>query len=204
MNDIQDRDLIRVRLRFLDLLKSFFHEEPDAEKLSRWRGIFSSLVQENITPEIDKSTTALSRLLDEMSLPELQDEYYKLFVNPFSETPLNMSSSYYLDGKNYGPSLVLFRQFLKDSELENKQSSLEEDDSLLLMLDFMATLVEEEKSAATSTKENQARLLIDFLHPSSRKMKEAVFSIANARFYQQCFTFLNGYLNLEKQLLDSE
>ncbi|MDX9897185.1 MAG: hypothetical protein RBS34_17185 [Desulfofustis sp.] len=39
MDDL-NRDIIKTRLRFLDLIKSFFLEPPDAERLSRWRGMF--------------------------------------------------------------------------------------------------------------------------------------------------------------------
>ena len=37
MDELNERELFRVRFRFLDLIKSFFALEPDSETMSRWR-----------------------------------------------------------------------------------------------------------------------------------------------------------------------
>ena len=55
MDEMNDNDLVRIRLRFIDLAKSFFVEEPDAEKMSRWRGTFSALTKEQVSPRFDSA-----------------------------------------------------------------------------------------------------------------------------------------------------
>lgn len=201
MSDIDDKDVLRVRLRFLDLLKSFFDEAPDAEKLSRWRGVFSSLATESITPGLDASINRLRVLLDEKNLQSLQDEFYELFVNPYSDHTINTTGSFYRDGKNYGPSLVAFRQFLIDQDLIKDEESMENDDSLLLMLDFLHTLVEQEKTDPGGARGQQATFLEDFLLPAARSIEKSARQNDEAVFYEECLIFLNNYLDLEKGLL---
>lgn len=201
MSEIQEKDVLRVRLRFLDLLKSFFDEPPDAEKLSRWRGVFSSLAAESIAPGLDASIRRLRSLLDEKSLQAIQEEHYELFVNPYSDHTVNTSGSFYKDGKNYGPSLVALRQFLIDHDLIKDKEAMEDDDALVIMLDFLHTLVEQEKSEPGLTREQQAQFLADFLLPAARGIEESVRENEMAEFYQECITFLNSYLDLEKSLL---
>ena len=72
--DLTDRDLYRIRLRFLDLLKSFFQDEPDADRLSRWRGIFAALDKERINQHLDKTIRELGETLADKSLQEIKDE----------------------------------------------------------------------------------------------------------------------------------
>ena len=100
MKELNDKDLILVRLRFIDLMKSFFISQPDAERLSRWRGTFAALVKDQVTPEIDSSARELNKQLTSKKLEDLQDEYYALFTDPFSENHINMMASHYIDGRN--------------------------------------------------------------------------------------------------------
>ena len=145
MNDINDKELILVRLRFLDLIKSFFISTPDSERLSRWRGTFAALVKDPVTPEVDKAARELNNLLSSKKLEELQDEYYALFTDPFSESHLNMMASHYIDGRNYGDTLIALRQFLHDAEVQVDNSLNDSEDSLSVLLDVLVTLVELEK-----------------------------------------------------------
>jgi len=71
--ELTDRDLGRIRLRFLDLLKSFFQDEPDAELLSRWRGIFAALEGQAVTQNLDSATHELGELLANKTLQEIRD-----------------------------------------------------------------------------------------------------------------------------------
>jgi len=202
--EISDRDLILVRLRFLDLLKSFFIEEPDAERMSRWRGIFTALAKERINRQLDDVIKKLGENLKKMDLQDLRDEHYNLFIDPYSRNLLPLNAAYYLDGKSFGPSLVDYRELLKQARLIKDRSITDPEDSLPLMLDTLIALIEEEKQGAgEQTKELQKQLLEHFLIPTTAKLHTAVENNSKADFYCSCIEFLKAYLDLEKGLFES-
>ncbi len=202
MDEINDRELFRVRLRFLDLIQSFFVVEPDAEKISRWRGTFAALIQERVSPNFDRVVRELSDALNSCNLEDVQNEYSKLFVNPFDGGLVHTSASFYIDGRNFGQSLVEIRGLLNEAGLVKEESVTDPEDSLVVMLDAFASLVEEEKSnAGELVKELQGRLLSEFLEPFAAKFTEALEAKEDARFYTVCCRFLKEYLELERSLV---
>ncbi len=204
MDELDERDLFRVRLRFLDLSKSFFQGEPDAEKISRWRGTFSALAREQISPGFDSVVKELCDALNVKSLKDLQDEFYTLFVNPLDGNPVNINASFYFDGRNFGQSLVEIRGLLSDAGLQKVESVTDPEDSLVVMMDSFASLVEEEKiSGGEAVKQLQERLLAEFLFPFCRKFYEALEKNQSADFFKICGRFLNEYLDLERGLIGS-
>ncbi|BCO08386.1 hypothetical protein GF1_07620 [Desulfolithobacter dissulfuricans] len=202
MTDVTDRELGRIRLRFLDLIKSFFIDEPDAERMSRWRGIVSALAGDVINPAFDQAVRRLGELLEEKTLKEIQDEYYHLFIDPTSEDQINTVMSYYVDGRSFGPSLVDYRDFLQRAGIVKDESVKEPEDSLVLMLDALATLIEEQTKKERDTALYQATLLHRFLDPLCQGFTGALQATGQAPFYTACGDFLRGYLILEKGLLD--
>ncbi len=202
MDEINERDLFRVRLRFLDLSKSFFQGEPDAEKISRWRGTFSALAQEQVNPGFDSVVKELSTALSSKNLKELKEEYYKLFVDPFDGAPVNTCASFYFDGRSFGQSLVEIRDLLHEAGIQKAESVTEPEDSLVVMLDSFASLIEEEKTnGGDSVKQLQIRLLTEFLYPFSNKFCEALAKNMEIDFFAVCGRFLHEYMELERCLL---
>ncbi len=202
MDELNERDLFRVRLRFLDLSKSFFQGEPDAEKISRWRGTFSSLVQEQVSPGFDRAVRELSEALSLKNLKELKEEYYNLFIDPFDGAPVNTCASFYFDGRSFGQSLVEIRDLFHEAGIQKAESVTEPEDSLVVMLDSFASLLEEEKiSDGDNVKQLQARLFTEFLYPFSNKFSEALTKNTEAVFFAVCGRFLLEYLELERGLL---
>lgn len=199
MKELNDKDLILVRLRFIDLMKSFFVSQPDAERLSRWRGTFAALVKDQVTPEIDTAARDLNSQLTSKKLEDLQDEYYALFTDPFSENHLNMMASHYIDGRNYGNTLITLRQFLHDSSINVDNSLGDSEDSLPVMLDILITLVEQEKNG-DNTSLMQSELVNNFLLPCIDHLSKSSAENQSAHFFDGCMRFCKGYLNLEKSL----
>ena len=117
MNDLSDRELNAVRLRILDLIKSFFIDEPDESKVNTWKEVVTSLSNEKINPAMDAAVRQLNDLLSRMQLEELKEEYYELFIDPFSEHIVQTTLSYYVDGHDFGQSLVDLRRFLLKAEI---------------------------------------------------------------------------------------
>jgi TorA maturation chaperone TorD len=202
--DLTDRDLSRVRLRFLDLLKSFFQDEPDAERLSRWRGIFAALDKERIAQPLDTTIRQLGEVLADKSLQQIKDEHYTLFVDPYSKHLLPLTAAYYIDGKSFGPSLATFREILKQGQLIKEDTTTESEDSLPIMLDALIALIQEEKQGATQTRHLQDQLLQQFLIPTVKRVKERISDTDEVDFYQGCVAFLDAYLELEQGLLEEE
>ena len=200
MSELSDKELIRVRRRFLDTIKSFFVEEPDAERMSRWRGFFTALAKERVNPLMDTAVKEIDNLLSEMKLDEIKDEYYELFVNPFSEHLAHTTLSYFVDGHDFGLSLVNFRSFLMQAKLVKKDDVDDSEDSLVFMLDVLATLIEEKENPDDS-RAGQTKLLGEFLDPLTGHFSQAMKQNEKARFYEACTMFLAGYIDLEKGLI---
>ncbi len=204
MDELNERDLFRVRLRFIDLIKSFFVAEPDSETMSRWRGTFSALAMEQISPRFDNAVKEISRALKEKTLKELQEEYYKLFVNPFDGTLVETTASFYLNGRSYDQALVDVRSLMTEAGIERDKGVTDPEDSLVVMLDTFASLIEEEKAGAgDQVRQLQGRLLEEFLEPFADKFTALLKEQKHADFYYLCSRILCGYLDLEKNLVIS-
>ncbi len=202
MDEMNDNELVRIRLRFIDLTKSFFVEEPDAEKMSRWRGTFSALTKEQVSPRFDSAVLEISSALNVKNLKDLQDEYYQLFTDPFEGSQIESNASYYFNGRSYGEALVEIRELMKEAEIVKVDDVSDPEDSLVVMLDTFASLVEEEKIESTpKIKELQARLLEEFLEPFVEKFTAQLKDNKHCDFYYLCCRVLGGYLDLEKSLV---
>ena len=202
--ELTDRDLCRVRLRFLDLLKSFFQDEPDADRFSRWRGIFAALGKEQINQRLDSAIYEFEKTLAGKSLQNIKDEYHALFVDPYSKQLLSLNAAYYLDGRSFGPSLASFREIMKQGQLVKDSTFTDPEDSLPIMLDALITLIHEEKKGAMETRHIQDQLLQQFLIPTTKKIKERISTNPEVEFYHKCIDFLDAYLELEQGLFESE
>lgn len=202
--ELTDRDLSRVRLRFLDLSKSFFQDEPDAERLSRWRGIFAALDGQCVTQNLDNAIHELGELLARMNLQEIKEEHYALFVDPYSKQLLPLTAAYYIDGKSFGPSLARYRDILKEGQLIKESSFTDSEDSLPLMIDVLITLIQEEKQDGCVTRPLQDQLLLEFLIPTVEAISQRIRTTESILFYVKCVAFLAAYLELEQGLLEEE
>ena len=194
-------EIAKIRLRLIDLIKSFFVTKPDAELFSRWRGTFSALAKEQISPVLDNAVRELNQQLAEKSLEVIQDEYYSLFVDPFGENNLNLLASYYFDGRNYGETLVAMRTMFSDSSIVKDKKVTDPEDSLPIMFDLLGTLIDLEKQGE-DTASSQQELIHTYLVPFLNKLKPAVAVNQAADFYKFVIDFSIGYLDLEKGLSD--
>lgn len=194
-----ENEITRIRLRLIDLIKSFFISKPDAELLSRWRGTFSALAKEQIAPIMDNSVHHLNEQLATRKLEDIQDEYYALFVDPFGDDHLNLYASHYFDGRNYGETLISVRQLFTDCGIAKEKDIADPEDSLPILIDLLGSLIELEKDG-TSTEIHQLKLVQSFLVPFVDKLKEEAAKNERADFYGAAIEFISGYLDLEKSL----
>ncbi|MEE4241871.1 MAG: molecular chaperone TorD family protein [Desulfopila sp.] len=205
MKDMEEKEIKKVRLRLLDLVKSFYIEEPDATRISRWRGTFNALARERVNPLFDKSVMEIHQFLEKRNLKDMQEEYYTLFVDPFNEEQINMSASFHLDGRAYGQTLVELRSFLSETGLVKKTDVTEEEDSLVVLLDILIGLIDSEKDMDAGKAERlQGELLECYLVTFAQRFKEACEGNDTADFYKACARFFCGYLELEKGLTGTQ
>ncbi len=199
--DAANKELFRVRLRFIDLIKSFFIAEPDAENMSRWRGIFTSLDGEQINPIFDTAVSECKEILAKKSLKELQEEYYDLFEDPFSENLIPTTASFYIDGRTHAQTLADFRGFLMVAGLEKDEAVIETEDSIVVMLDTLARLIEDEEEGGEYSRVSQTTLISEFLELLADNVYKRLEADERASFYASCGKFLKGYLDLERGLM---
>lgn len=200
MEAMTERDLCRVRLRFLDLFKSFFVDEPDAERMGRWRGTFSALAREQVSPCFDDAVRHISRILWQKRLKDLQGEYYYLFVDPFGGGLATTASSGQ-NGCGDNQMLLDIRGLMAEAGLRKNPAVTQPEDSLVVMLDTFASLVEEERNGdGPRARQWQGRLLEEFLHPLVERLDADLRGNEHAEFYSHCCRVLGSYLDLEKGL----
>jgi TorA maturation chaperone TorD len=170
--------------------------------MSRWRGTFAALALEQVSPRFDKAVKDISKALSEKNLDELQEEYYKLFVNPFDGGMVKTTASYYLNGRSFDQALVDIRGLMSEAGLQKNEEITDPEDSLVIMLDTFASLVEDENgSGGEKSRLLQGRMLAEFLEPFMEKFSEALKESEHADFYYLCCRFLGGYIDLEKNLV---
>ena len=135
------------------------------------------------------------------NLEELQNEYYKLFTDPFTDKGLCTAASFYLDGRTHDKTLVNLRTFLREQQIVKSDDVIETEDSITVMLDILIRLIEEEEKLANdASRKPQEELLDTYLLPFSEKLQEACEKNDFADFYKACCRFFCGYLELEKGL----
>lgn len=199
---IRERDLCRVRLRLLDLFKSFFDKEPDAEQLARWRGILAALAQTEVSPAFDNEAGTIAGLLWEKNLNELQNEFYRVFISPVAEGPVT-TISYHRSDRQYLEYLQGVHKIMAEAGFARDPAATAPEGSLVVLLDILAALVEDEKAeVAWRARELQGRLLIEFLVPLAGRLARALSERDCADFYFRCTRLLCSYLELEMELAD--
>jgi len=201
MSELSDKEVNAIRLRLLDLIKSFFIGEPEQDKVDTWKEVVSSLTSEQINPSMNSAVQKLDGLLSTMRMEDLTEEYYDLFIDPFSEHLVHTTLSYYADGHDFGQSLVDLRRFLLSAEITKLEGLDESEDSLVFLLDILATLIHDEETDFDNARNKQSELLTNFLDPFSVFFKSALVENKRAKFYEACAAFLSGYVDLEKGLM---
>ncbi len=191
----------QVRRFFYELGKAFFLAEPDAEKLAGWREACESLAAEIGDPPLAAAIHRLAGLLATLDPAQIQEEYYDFFVNPFSPRQLNWTTSYYLDGRHFGRHLVELRQLMAATGYVKEEEFKEPEDSLPVLLDLMARLIEAEGEGDEAAAAVQRRVLKDFLAPVVDRLGHCLHQQDGALFYPACAVFLQAWLRLEESYL---
>ncbi|GAB4343451.1 MAG: hypothetical protein Kow0089_19250 [Desulfobulbaceae bacterium] len=197
---MSDREINAIRLGMVELLKSLFALEPEKELIATWKEAVSAMAREQINPAMDRAADELNELLTSMEPESIAEERYILFTNPFSSNTVHTTLSYYRDGHDLGQSLVELRRFLLDAGIQKIGEFDESEDSLVFLLDTLATLIREEENHPEDARKFEGELLSRFMEPLSAHFVSALRENGKARFYQACAELLACYVDLEKEL----
>lgn len=198
---IQDRDLCRVRLRLVDLFKSFFTEAPDAGKLARWRGILAALAGARGGAAFARGAARITGLLWASNLAELQHEYRRLSTTPQGGQPPALAAFSRLD-RHERDRVAEVTAIMAEAGLVRSPAAPAAVDSLAVLLDILAALIEMEKEAGAPARELAARLVKGFLLPFADHLKTDLQGGGQAKVYLHCGRLLACYLELELALVD--
>ncbi len=193
----EDAQVNQVRAFLYHLFRSFFVSEPDEKLYASWQKILSSLPSVEFDP-FDRALERLREVLARSSPQEIGEEFYRLFLDPFSEERVTLEASAYLDGKPFGPTLVRLREFLKRTGLHKKEQVKEPEDHLVLLLDFMETLVRDGKDLIS-----QRELFYNYLRPCALGVTKKIRQ-SEEGFYQALAEFLEAFLTLEERFFTEE
>ncbi|MBE0583694.1 MAG: hypothetical protein IH612_07985 [Desulfofustis sp.] len=187
-------------MRIIDLIKSFFEQPPDAERLSRWRGMFHALADSRVAPRIDEAVLHIKRRLATDRLQDLQVEFNCLFGLPGGNGSLSLAAADHLDGRVHSDTQTAVKYYFSEAGARTYCPIGDRENSLVLLFDFLATLIQNEKDGY-DTVVLQTQLVTDFLVPFVECLEVAAQQHDAASFYRDCLTFTRGYLELEQQLL---
>ncbi len=195
-NEIRD-----ARLFLYGLCRSFFDSYPTEEKFNYWLKL-ADLLKDGIGfPPIDTALFKMNETLKDLTLTQIQNEYYELFENPFSSKRVQLCASYYIDGKLMGKSLVKLKKLLYNLNLGKESSFKESEDHLVFLIDAMMFLIESEKGEEAVS--SQAELFHHFLLPCGKGVFKCVSEIQGLKAYSTFTQVLNGALELEGVILPS-
>ncbi len=194
-------EIKNARLFLYGLCRSFFDSYPTEEKLNYWQKLAELLKDGTGFPPIDTALFRLNEELKDLTLTQIQNEYYELFENPFSSTRVQLCASYYIDGKLMGKSLVKLKKLLYNLNLGKESSFRESEDHLVFLIDTMMFLIEAEKGEEAVS--SQAELFHHFLLPCGKGVFKCVSEIQGLKAYSTFSQVLNGALELESVILPS-
>ena len=192
-------EVIRMRILMYDLARSFFAQAPDDERCRMWHVMFSALTEVRQEPEISSAAGKIVEVLDKQGGEGVRKEYSALFLDPYSESRLNRTTSWYADGKNLGPSLAAVRQLMHEAGIRRTDDYHEPEDSLEVLLDSMILLLEEaEEKGEEHGHELRQRIFLDFIMPLLDAMIPYMEKMDDFPFYQACAGYLKAWLIIER------
>ncbi|BAI80796.1 conserved hypothetical protein [Deferribacter desulfuricans SSM1] len=191
-------EIDNTRMFFYDLIKSFFYTEPTEELYEKWIEIFKSMKSEELL--FDDRFQQMLGFFDEVfknyDYEKLKNEYYELFVNPFSDNLINLNASFYLDGKNFGETLVKLRDFLWKREIVKDEEFKDSEDSIVFLSDTMIYLIKSKSELS-----EQIEFFEKFIEPFFLEFAKALKNHPQAYFYASCGALIDFMLDVEKSLL---
>ena len=193
----KDFDIYRARKFLYNFFKTFFLSDFSPDLFEAWKRILEGLPYIDFVP-FDQALDSLRKEFSKSSLTLIEEEFTRLFLDPFQGEHIPLQASFYLDGKAFGPSLVRLRAFLQEVGLTKKDDVKEPEDHILLLLDFMETLISDAQPLSF-----QKRLFSEYIFPAFLGLQKRVLK-SQARFYPVLFSLMRAFFLLEERFFEEE
>jgi TorA maturation chaperone TorD len=208
---VGDRELLAFRRGYYDLLVSLLWREPTAAMLA---GLATGIEERahaarTVHPLLGEGWEQMERALAGTAAAPLVDavaaEYTRLFIGP-AAPEIQPYESYYLTGRLLDRPLVAIRIFLRDLGIEKEATYAEPEDFLAFELEVMRTLLGRQHSASGAEEEtrsigHQAAFLQRHLLVWAPAAAADLAKVSDAPFYQAVAKVLQGFLELEREVL---
>ena len=190
----QGTDGVSAGRAFLySLLKSFFIREPDEKTVNLWKETIEKIKQEGISRAFNLTTEKMLEQINKHSL-DLSNEYYHLFVDPYSDDQIHLTVSMYLEGRNYSKTLAKVKDILAEADIEAFEGIGVPEDYIPFLFEVMEVLIGEQGDSFHI----QKRLFEEFLLPAllglSLQLKQR-----GKGFYRSVGDFLLVFTELERE-----
>jgi TorA maturation chaperone TorD len=193
-----------VRMFFYETIKNAFYNEPEEDFFKIIKDFITNLKENNDfdNEDINLILNSFETVFDSYEIQDVKDEYYNLFIDPFSENLVNKNASHYLDNKDYGNTLVNVRDFIWKLKTEKDGSFKEPEDSVSFLSDYMMYLIKNEDTEKTL--ELQKDFFSDFIEPMYLNLSETLKANPKAVFYACISLLMDYFLDLEKGYLNTK
>lgn len=196
---MESNEINLARILFYEIIKKAFLREPDYEFLENIKHFIKN-IKENFGDSdsvVKLMSESFYSVFDKLSLEDIQDEYNKLFVDPFSNQLVNKNASTYFENKNFGNTLVEIRGFLKDLNLVRYNNFNEPEDSISFVSDLMIYLIEKEDISVNK----QIDFFNRFVEPFFSMFSQRIKTNEGAVFYACIGLLMDYFVNLERSYL---
>ena len=176
-----DVQIKQTRTFFYELIKETFTREPDGIYFDKVKTLIDNLKNaEEKIGNLEFIIESFEEVFRNYTIENLKDEYNNLFVDPFNDNMINLNASYYLDGKNFGKTLVNIREFIWKLNLIKNEDVPYTEDSIGFLCDVMVYLIEH------GCNQTQMTLFVEYISPFWGKFSSALKENESSNFYA-CF-----------------
>ena len=195
----QECEILRTRLFMYEVARSFFSGEPSDEMCSRWGLIFAAIEESDAS--VSKEAGNLKKILEKYGCEGVKEEYYRLFVDPYSEERVNVTVSFYADGRSMGESLAGVRALMHEAGLVKEEVTPEPEDSMPVLLDSMINLLEDQDDRSLQA----AHLLFKhYLLPVTEAVARRLQALDEFHFYGCVGSYLREWIYMEQPFFQKE
>lgn len=186
-----------TRTYFYTLIKETFIKEPDESYFNMMKDLVKNL--KTTGEEFDNLrfiTDAFGEIFQNYTLDDLEEEYNRIFIDPFNDNLLNLTACYYIDGKNLGKTLAEIREFIWNMNLVKDEKIFHSEDSVGFLCDIMVYLIE------NACIETQTTFFERFIEPFFSRFAKALKENELSNYYACFGELINFVLNTEKSFLE--
>lgn len=210
------QNYLQLRTFAYDVLKRVFLAEPTEEFIEQFQnGILEYFPFKEEDLQINEGINLMKEYFQSFDLKEdyhsIHWDYTRMFIGPERvKAPIWESAYLNKDGLLFQEETLVVRRLYLENNFISKQHRVEADDHLGLELDFMHQLSQisldlmegDHRKELTKMLENQKSFLTNHLLKWTPAFGKKVEKHANTDFFKGIVKVLNGFLKLDKMVLE--